>query len=189
MPRKPAQPNLPAAPQRSDIVVYENGADVRLEVRTDGETVWLSQAQMCKLFGRDRSVITKHIRNVFKEGELEERLVCAKFAHTTPHGAMPGRTQLSERTLYNLDVVISVGYRVKSVQGVRFRQWATRVLREMLLNKLDEIKRIGALERRMDAAEGDIKQVQAGVNYLVQQLTTPPPDPPRRKIGFTQARR
>ena len=116
VPRKPVQPNRPAAaPQRSDIVVYENGADVRLEVRTDGETVWLSQAQMCKLFGRDRSVITKHIRNVFKEGELKERLVCAKFAHTTPHGAMPGRTQLSERTLYNLDVVISVGYRAAAV--------------------------------------------------------------------------
>ena len=92
-------------------------------------------------------------------------------------------------TFYNLDVIISVGYRVKSFRGTLFRQWATRVLREMLLNKLDEIKRIGVLERRMDAAEGDIKQVQAGVNYLVQQLAAPPPDPPRRKIGFAQDRR
>ena len=189
MPQKSAQQNVPVTAPSNEIVVYENGSDARLEVRTDGETVWLSQAQMCKLFGRDRSVITKHIRNVFREGELEERLVCAKFAHATPHGAMPGRIQLSELTLYNLDVVISVGYRVKSVQGVRFRQWATRVLREMLLNQLDEIKRIGALERRMDTAEVDIRQVQAGVNYLVQQLSAPQPAPPRRKIGFAQAKR
>ena len=86
--------------------------------------------------------------------------------------------------IYNLDVVISVGYRVKSFQGTRFRQWATRVLREMLLNRLDEIKRIGKLERRMDAAENDIKQIKGGMNYLVKQLSAPPPDPPHRRIGF-----
>ncbi len=193
MPRPSAQPktpsSLPASASAKDLVVYENDADLRLEVMTDGETVWLTQAQMCRLFGRERSVITKHIRNVFKEGELEEKAVCAKFAHTTPHGAMPGRTQLSESTLYNLDVVISVGYRVKSVQGVRFRQWATHILREMLLNKLDEIKRIGALERRMDATETDVGQLKQGMDYLVRQLSAPPPDPPRRKIGFTQSRR
>ena len=86
-------------------------------------------------------------------------------------------------TLYNLDVIISVGYRVKSFQGTRFRQWATRVLREMLLNRLDEVKRIGNLERRMDAVEGDIRQIKGGMNYLVQQLSAPP-DPPRKRIGF-----
>ena len=86
--------------------------------------------------------------------------------------------------IYNLDVVISVGYRVKSFQGTRFRQWATRILREMLLNRLDEIKRIGKLERRMDAAESDIKQIKGGMNYLVKQLSDPPPEPPRRRIGF-----
>ena len=85
--------------------------------------------------------------------------------------------------IYNLDVVISVGYRVKSFQGTRFRQWATRVLREMLLNRLDEVKRIGNLERRMDAVEGDIKHIKGGMNYLVKQLSAPP-DPPRKRIGF-----
>ena len=85
--------------------------------------------------------------------------------------------------IYNLDVVISVGYRVKSFQGTRFRQWATRVLREMLLNRLDEVKRIGNLERRMDAVEGDIRQIKGGMNYLVKQLSAPP-DPPRKRIGF-----
>ena len=110
-------------------------------------------------------------------------VVCAKFAHTTPHGAVKGKSQIQEVVLYNLDVLISVGYRVKSLQGTRFRQWATRILREMLLNRLDEVKRIGNLERRMDAVEGDIKQIKGGTNYLVQQLSAPP-DPPRKRIGF-----
>ena len=165
------------------IVVYEGEKDVRLEVKTDGETVWLTQRQMCQLFGRDRTVITKHINNIFKEGELEREVVCAKFAHTTPHGSIKGKTQIQEVVLYNLDVIISVGYRVRSLQGTRFRQWATRVLRAMLLNRLDEIKHIGNLERRMDAVEGDIKQIKGGMNYLVKQLSAPS-DPPRRRIGF-----
>ena len=167
------------------IVVYKTADDISLEVQTDGETVWLTQEQMCRLFGRERSVITKHIANIFKEGELEREVVCAKFAHTTMHGAMKGKLQKKDVVAYNLDVVISVGYRVKSIQGTRFRQWATRVLREMLLNRLDEIKRIAKLERRMDSAEGDIKQIKGGVSYLVQQLSAPQ-EPPRRRIGFSR---
>jgi hypothetical protein len=112
------------------------------------------------------------------KGELDKDSVYAKFAYT----ASDGKTY--QVAYYNLDVVISVGYRVKSVQGTRFRQWATRILREMLLNRLDEVKRIGSLERRMDAAENDIKQIKSGVSYLVKQLSEPPPDPPRRRIGF-----
>ena len=165
------------------VIVYKSSDGNELVVKTDGETVWLTQRQMCQLFGRDRSVITKHINNIFKEGELVREAVCAKFAHTTPHGAIKGKRQIQEVALYNLDVIISVGYRVKSLQGTRFRQWATRVLREMLLNRLDEIKRIGQLKRRMDAAEGDIKQIKGGVSYLVKQLSEPSA-PPRRRIGF-----
>ena len=165
------------------IIVYKSPDGSELPVKTDGETVWLTQRQMCQLFGRDRTVITKHINNIFKEGELVREVVCAKFAHTTPHGAVKGKSQIQEVVLYNLDVIISVGYRVKSLQGTRFRQWATRILREMLLNRLDEVKRIGNLERRMDAVEGDIKQIKGGMNYLVQQLSAPP-DPPRKPIGF-----
>ena len=165
------------------IIVYKSSDGSELPVKTDGETVWMTQRQMCQLFGRERTVITKHINNIFKEGELERKEVCAKFAHTTPHGSIKGKTQVQEVVLYNLDVIISVGYRVKSIQGTRFRQWATRILREMLLNRLDEVKRIGNLERRMDAVEGDIKQIKGGMNYLVQQLSAPPA-PPRKRIGF-----
>ena len=84
--------------------------------------------------------------------------------------------------LYNLDVVISVGYRVKSFEGTRFRQWATRVLREMLLKRVEDVREIAMLKRRMDVAEGNIKQIKGGMNYLVKQLSVP--DTPRRKIGF-----
>ena len=78
------------------IVVYKPSEKIKMEVKTDGETVWLTQEQMCQLFGRERSVITKHIRNIFKEGELDEEVVCAKFAHTTLHGAIKGKTQTKE---------------------------------------------------------------------------------------------
>ena len=158
-------------------IVYEADKNHRIEVKTDGDTVWLTQEQMCRLFGRERTVITKHINNVFREGELPKEGFVQILHKTSPEGGRPV-------AIYNLDVVISVGYRVKSFQGTRFRQWATRVLREMLLNRLDEIKRIGKLERRMEAAENDIKQIKGGMNYLVKQLSAPPPDPPHRRIGF-----
>ncbi len=109
----------------TDIAIYEaeNGT---VEVRLEGDTVWLRQEQMTQLFGRERSVIAKHIKNVFAEEELAADSVCAKFAHT----ATDGKTYQVEH--YNLDVIISVGYRVKSAQGTRFRQWATSVLRQHL---------------------------------------------------------
>ena len=158
------------------IVVYEAGENHRIEVKTDGDTVWLTQEQMCQLFGRTQPVIARHIANVFKEGELPKEGFMQILHKTSLTGGRP-------IAIYNLDVVISVGYRVKSFQGTRFRQWATRVLREMLLNRLDEVKRIGNLERRMDAVEGNIKQIKGGMNYLVQQLSAPP-DTPRKRLGF-----
>ena len=158
------------------IVVYEGEKNVRLEVKTDGETVWLTQVQMCRLFGRTQSVIARHISNVFKEGELPKQGFMQILHKTSPDGGRPV-------AIYNLDVVISVGYRVKSFQGTRFRQWATRVLREMLLNRLDEVREIAKLKHRMDVAENDIKQIKGGMNYLVQQLSAPL-EPPRRRIGF-----
>lgn len=164
------------------IIVYEPNEQVKMEVKTDGETVWLSQDQMCRLFGRDQSVIARHIKNIFKEGELDEKVVYAKFAYTTRHGAIAGKTQTKEIGYYNLDVVISVGYRVKSIEGTRFRQWATRILREMLLKRLEDMREIAKLKRRVDVVEGDIKQIKGGMNYLVKQLSGP--DAPRRKIGF-----
>ena len=163
--------------REQQIVVYKPSEKVKLEVKTDGETVWLTQEQMCQLLGRDQSVIARHIKNIFKEGELEKSSVYAKFAYTASDG------KVYQVSYYNLDVIISVGYRVKSIEGTRFRQWATRVLRQMLLSHLNEVKRIGKLEREVDALKGDVKQIKGGVTYLVEQLSTPQ-EPVRQRIGF-----
>ena len=161
-----------------NIVVYENGANLRLQVKTDGETVWLTQEQMSVLFGRDQSVIARHISNIFKEGELDRDSVYAKFAYT----ASDGKTY--QVAFFNLDVIISVGYRVKSIQGTRFRQWATRMLRDLLLRRYEDARRIDRLETRVDGMEQEIKQIKGGMNYLVKQLSTPPKPTKRRQIGF-----
>jgi len=112
----------------SEILLYETAdGQTRVSVRLQGETVWLSLNQMAELFGRDKSVISRHIRNVFEEGELEEAAVVAKNATT----AADGKTYQVE--FYNLDVIISVGYRVKSLRGTQFRLWATQRLREFIV--------------------------------------------------------
>ena len=109
-----------------EIIIYQSeDGKIRLDVRLEDKTVWLTQEQIAQLYGKGRSTITEHISNIFKEGELEKEKVCRKFRHTTQHGAVEGKTQNQEVTLYNLDVIISVGYRVKSIVGTRFRQWAT----------------------------------------------------------------
>ena len=115
-------------PGSSQVILYQTeDGKTRLEVRFKGETAWLTQAQMAELFQRERSVITKHILNVFEEGELAKEAVCASFAHA----ATDGKTY--DTVFYNLDVIISVGYRVKSHRGTQFRIWATQRLREYIL--------------------------------------------------------
>ena len=122
------------APSRGEIVLYQTAdGKTSIDVKLENETVWLSKEQMAMLFDRDRTVISKHIRNIFEEGELDEKVVCAKFAHTTPHGAIEGKTQTIALDLYNLDVIISVGYRIKSKRGTQFRIWANSVLKDYLI--------------------------------------------------------
>jgi prophage maintenance system killer protein len=130
----------------SELIIYQ-GDGGAVDVRLEGETVWLSQEQITTLFGRDRTVIGRHIRNVFGEGELDRNSVCAKFAHT----ASDGKTYQVEH--FSLDVIISVGYRVKSVEGTRFRQWATRILREHLTQGYTVNKqRLEANARELESA-------------------------------------
>jgi len=119
---------------KSTILIYQSeDGQTKIQTRLEDETVWLTQEQMAELFQRDRTVISKHIKNIFQEGELDENMVCAKFAHTTKHGAIENKTQTSKINFYNLDVIISVGYRVKSLQGTKFRQWATARLKEYIV--------------------------------------------------------
>ena len=120
--------------QDNQFIIYQTADNqTQIDVRMENDTVWLTQAQMADLFQKDRTVISRHIRNVFKEGELDESLVCAKFALPKKYGRREGYIQETEATIYNLDVIISVGYRVKSQRGVQFRQWANRVLKQYLI--------------------------------------------------------
>jgi len=116
----------------SEFLIYE-AADgkITIDVRLEDETVWLTQAHMAELFGKSKQTVSEHIRNIFNEGELDEEVVVRKFRTTTRHGAIEGMTQSKEVLFYNLDVVISVGYRVKSHQGTQFRIWATQRLKEL----------------------------------------------------------
>lgn len=108
----------------NEILIYQTGElTERIEVRLENETVWLNRHQLALLFGRDVKTIGKHINNVFSEGELVKKVVVAKFATTTQHGAIKGKSQTQQVEHYNLDVIISVGYRVKSKQGTQFRIW------------------------------------------------------------------
>jgi hypothetical protein len=118
----------------SEILIYQNSeGNIKIDVRLEEESVWLNQSQMAELFGKGRTTITEHIQNVFSEGELEENVVCRNFRHTTQHGAIEGKTQETTTKYYNLDVIISVGYRVKSPQGTQFRIWATQRLKEYII--------------------------------------------------------
>lgn len=131
-----------------------------IQVQFDMDTVWLSQAQLAKLFDRDRTVITRHIGNVFKEKELDKEVVCAKFAHTTPHGAIKGKEQVKETEYYNLDVIISVGYRVKSKRGTQFRQWATQRLKDYL------VQGYAINEKRLAQKQQEVEYLKTGIRIL-----------------------
>lgn len=116
-----------------DFLIYrlpdENG-EVKAIVKD--ETLWTTQKGMAELFGVDKSTISRHLKNIFSEGELDEKVVVAIFATTTPHGAIVGKTQTTDTQFYNLDAIISVGYRVNSQKATKFRIWATNVLKEYL---------------------------------------------------------
>ena len=134
----------------NEIVLYQPDELTKLEVRVENETVWLSQQQMAELFHTTKQNVSLHINNIFKEGELQREVVVKDFLTTTEHGAIPGKTQSHIVTYYNLDTIISVGYRVKSIVGTRFRQWATSVLKDYMLRGYAVNQRLHAMEERVD---------------------------------------
>ena len=120
--------------KNNQLIIYQTeDGKVKIETHFENETVWLNQAQIAELFQKSIKTISEHIRNIFKDGELEEELVIRNFRITTQHGAVKGLTQSKNVKHYNLDVVISVGYRVKSHRGVHFRKWATALIKEYLI--------------------------------------------------------
>ena len=167
---------------QNEIILYRPNDAISLEVRLENETVWLNRQQIAELFGRDIKTIGKHINNALKE-ELANFLVVANFATTKKYGRREGFTQIVEVEYYNLDVILSVGYRVKSKQGVLFRQWANKVLKEYLLRGYAVNQRINQLEDKIDRRFADhdqkIEHLNQQVDFFVKTSL-----PPKEKVFF-----
>ena len=145
------------------VEIYKNpDGQTEIKVNFDQETVWLNQEQLSQLFDRDRTVIGRHIQKIFYEGELIKDEVCANFAHTTQHGAMQDKTQTKMVEYYNLDVIISVGYRVNSKKGTQFRIWATQRLKDYL------VEGYAVNERRLAQKNQEIKVLKDGISILTR---------------------
>ena len=157
---------------KDEIVLYKPNEQFQLEVQLKDETVWLNVNQIALPFDRDRTVISRHIRNIYKEGELDENITCAKFAHMGMDA-----DQVYETTYYNLDVIISVGYRVKSKRGVEFRQWANKILKDYLLKGYAVNQRLTTIEdridRRLQEHSDQIHELQNKVDFFVRTSLPP----------------
>ncbi|NLN95592.1 MAG: virulence RhuM family protein [Bacteroidales bacterium] len=150
---------------KNEIVLYQsNELPERIEVKIEKETVWLNRQQLAYLFGRDIKTIGKHINNVFSEGELEQSSTVAKYATVQIEGE---RSITRKIEYYNLDVIISVGYRVKSKQATQFRIWATNVLRDYLLRGYVVNRRVDLIESRVDSlTEAEVYHIGASLKDL-----------------------
>lgn len=150
---------------KNQIEIYQaNDGSTQINVQFEQDTVWLTQGQMAELFGKGRTTITEHINNVFTEGELVEEVVCRDFRHTTQHGAIKGKSQSKDVKYYNLDVIISVGYRVKSKQGTQFRIWANKILKEYL------VKGYSINEKRLAQKEQEVQLLKNGIQILSRAI-------------------
>lgn len=158
----------------SELIIYQNpDGNIKIDVRLEKESVWLTQDQMATLFGKAKSTINEHIKNVFSEGELDEKVVIRKFRITTQHGAMAGKTQEVEVFGYNLDVIISVGYRVKSSQGTQFRIWATQRLKEYIIKGYvlnDDRFKSGTSMNYFDELQERIREIRLSEKFFYQKI-------------------
>ena len=165
--------------EKNEIIVYQpEGGEFHIEVRMDQDTVWLTQAQMAELFNTDRTSINRHIRNIFQTQELYENSTCAKIAQVRLEG---GRSMKRVVPYYNLDMIISVGYRVNSISGTRFRQWANRVLKEHMLKGFSVNQRLVAHENRLENIDSRVIYLEKQVDFFVKANLPP-------KEGVLQAK-
>ena len=150
---------------KNKIEIYQTpDNNTEISVQIEAETVWLTQEQMGNLFGKNKRTISEHIRNVFNEGELQEEVVVRKFRHTTQHGAIADKTQTRNVNYYNLDVIISIGYRVKSQQGTRFRQWATQRLKDYLVHGY------AINEKRLAQKNVEVEHLKTGIRIISRAI-------------------
>ena len=158
----------------NQIVVYQPNDTVRLDVRLENETVWLTQLKIAELFGVQKAAISKHVRNIFASGELVRDATVSKMETVQIEG---GRTVVRKQEFFNLDVIIAVGYRVNSRRATQFRIWATKIIKDYLLRGYSVNTRLNLLEdkidRRMAKAEGDIADLKGKVEFFVQTKEPP----------------
>lgn len=154
-----------------EILIYQSAAgNIKVDVRLEDETVWLTQEQMASLFGKGRSTITEHIINVFEEGELEQNLTCRKFRQVRLEGIREVEREIDH---YNLDVIISVGYRVKSPQGTQFRIWATQRLKEYIIKGFalnDERFKSGTSMNYFNELQQRIREIRLSERFFYQKI-------------------
>jgi hypothetical protein len=155
-----------AANNKNEIVLYQPDNAIKLEVRVENDTVWLTQDQLALLFGTQRPAITKHLGNIFKSGELDEKEVCSILELTTIHGAIAGKMQIQQVKIYNLDAILSVGYRVNSINATMFRRWANRVLKDYILKGY-------AVNQRFERVERRLENVEDKINFFVRTSLPP----------------
>ena len=157
--------------EKNEIIVYQpEGGEFHIEVRVENETVWLTQAQMAELFATDRTSVNRHIRNIYQTQELDEKATCAKIAQVRMEGR---RTIKRSQPYYNLDMIISVGYRVNSICGTRFRQWANQVLKEHLLRGCSINQRLISHENRLENHDSRIINLEKQVDFFVKANLPP----------------
>ena len=158
---------MPVA-DKNEIIVYQpEGGEFHIEVRVENETVWLTQAQMAELFNSTRNNVTLHIKNIFQEHELDANSVCKESLLTANDG------KKYKTKIYNLDVIISVGYRVKSIQGTRFRQWANQVLKEHMLKGFSVNQRLVSHENRLEDLDSRVIYLERQVDFFVKANLPP----------------
>lgn len=155
---------------KDEIVLYQPDESVQLEVRVQDESVWLSQQQMAELFATDRTSILKHIRNIYKTLELDESATCAKIAQVRQEG---GRTIVRQIPFYNLDMIISVGYRVNSIRGTRFRQWANNVIKGYMLKGYAVNQRLLNIENQLASQQKQLAKHQEQIDFFVRTELPP----------------
>ncbi len=159
---------------KGEVLLYQNtDGNIKIDVQLDEDSVWLTQAQMQALFQKSKATISWHISNIFEEGELDQKVVVRDSRTTTQHGAIQGKTQNSPVNLYHLDVVISVGYRVKSVQGTQFRIWATQRLKEYLIKGFtlnDEHFKSGKGMNYFNELQERIREIRLSERFFYQKI-------------------
>ena len=166
--------NSQTRPPSGQVVIYQTeSGETKLDVTFKDETVWLTQMQMAELFGKSKKTISEHISNVFKEGELQQEVVVRKFRTTTQHGAIAGKTQSKNVNIYNLDIIISVGYRVKSKQGTQFRIWATQLLKEYIIKGFalnDDRFKTGNSMNYFNELQERIREIRISERFFYQKI-------------------